>query len=302
MSLISESFLKQFSWEPAVAGTQPVAARAAVGGMGGSHLAADLLLGAAPALPLSVHHDYGLPALAPDTMAIAVSHSGNTEETLDFLAAAHKAGLPCAAVSTGGRLLEFAAAQGIARVVLPQDGLQPRACVGYHAAAILALMGRAQELQALRAAAQAPVFAAADFAAALRGGATLIYSSARNAALAQYLKVQINETAKAPAFANTFPELNHNEMPATLGDPSSRVVLIRDQGDHPRVIARMDAFAALAAGRGIAVQAVEAPADPFGRLVSLTLMAQELSQALATLRGADPGDSSIIEDFKKRIA
>lgn len=298
----TSDFLQQFAWEPTIVGAAPAAVRALVGGMGGSHLAADLLAGAIPGLEIATHHDYGLPALEAGTMAIAVSHSGNTEETLDFAQLAHAQGVLVAAVSAGGKLIEFAQAQNIAHIVLPQTGLEPRACVGYHAVALLALMGRVQELAALRAAAKAPVASHADLSAKLAGGVPLIYSSAKNAAIAQYIKVQINETAKCAAFMHTFPELNHNEMTATLNDKASRVVLIRDQSDDPRVSKRMDAFAAIARERGIMVEDVEMPANPYERLVAGVVLGQELSFALAGERGADPADSSIIEDFKKRIA
>jgi glucose/mannose-6-phosphate isomerase len=270
--------------------------------MGGSHLAADLLIAAAPGLDMAAHHDYGVPASAKGALAIAVSHSGNTEETLDFAQAAHAQGMPMAAISCGGKLIEFAAAQNIAHIVLPKTGLEPRACVGYHAVALLALLGRAQELEGLRAAAAKAAAAPQGLASKLAGGVPLIYASARNAAIAQYIKVQINETAKMPAFINTFPELNHNEMPATLCDKASRAVILTDKGDHPRVLARMDAFAALARERGIMVETVELPADPFERLVAGVTLGEQLSQELARERGASPDDSSIIEDFKKRIA
>jgi glucose/mannose-6-phosphate isomerase len=58
-----------------------------IAGMGGSAIGADLMAAyAAPhcAAPIFVHRDYDLPAWAsgPETLVIASSHSGNTEETL----------------------------------------------------------------------------------------------------------------------------------------------------------------------------------------------------------------------------
>ena len=56
-----------------------------VAGMGGSAIGADLVAAyAAPfcSVPIFVHRDYGLPAWAsgPETLMIASSHSGYTEE------------------------------------------------------------------------------------------------------------------------------------------------------------------------------------------------------------------------------
>ena len=295
------SFLGQFAWEPAIVGTAPAAARAVVGGMGGSHLAANLLASALPELGLVVHHDYGLPAVPEGAMAIAVSHSGNTEETLDFLQAAHGRGMPCAAISLGGKLIEYAAEQGIAHIILPPSIVSPRSSVGYHAVALLTLLNRPQELAALRAAAASPERVQAA-SVPLGQEVPLIYASQKNDALARYLKVQFNETSKAAAFFNTFPEFNHNEMIATLaGGTAFRVMLIRDHSDDPRIINRMNAFVALAEELGVAVEPLVVPEDPLARLVSVAMFAQERSLALAKERGVDPNDTAVIENFKKRI-
>jgi glucose/mannose-6-phosphate isomerase len=58
-----------------------------IAGMGGSAIGADLLsayIRPQCRLPVFVHRDYGLPGWAKgkETLVIASSHSGNTEETL----------------------------------------------------------------------------------------------------------------------------------------------------------------------------------------------------------------------------
>ena len=83
--------------------------RIIISGMGGSAIGADLLAAyIAPVckLPVIVHRDYGLPAWAhgSQTLFVASSHSGNTEETLDAFDAAVKAGCTLLAVCTGGEL------------------------------------------------------------------------------------------------------------------------------------------------------------------------------------------------------
>ena len=62
--------------------------RVVISGMGGSAIGADLLaayVASTCKVPVIVHRDYGLPAWAVgrETLLIASSHSGNTEETLD---------------------------------------------------------------------------------------------------------------------------------------------------------------------------------------------------------------------------
>ena len=64
-----------------------------IAGMGGSAIGADLLAAYVAdfcPVPVIVHRDYGLPAYArgEGTLVICSSHSGNTEETLEFFARA----------------------------------------------------------------------------------------------------------------------------------------------------------------------------------------------------------------------
>lgn len=87
--------------------------RVLIAGMGGSAIGASLLKAyAAPlaSIPFEVHRDYGLPAWVqgPETLVIASSHSGNTEETLDALETALDRGCSVLVISTGGKIAEIA--------------------------------------------------------------------------------------------------------------------------------------------------------------------------------------------------
>ena len=63
-----KNFAKQFSYDPVIENAESVARYDAyvVAGMGGSHLAADLLRVWRPAINLTVHSDYGLPLALKD--------------------------------------------------------------------------------------------------------------------------------------------------------------------------------------------------------------------------------------------
>ena len=76
-----------------------------VDGMGGSAIGADLLAAcAAPVLktPLIVWRNYDLPAYAagPETLVVAVSHSGDTEETLSAFESGYQLGARGLALTT----------------------------------------------------------------------------------------------------------------------------------------------------------------------------------------------------------
>ena len=120
--------------------------RVVIAGMGGSAIGADLLssysMETCP-LPITVHRDYGLPAFAegPETLVIASSHSGNTEETLEAFDAALEAKCTLLAVCTGGELEKRARANGIPVWKFEHAG-QPRAAVGFSFGLLLAAFTR----------------------------------------------------------------------------------------------------------------------------------------------------------------
>jgi glucose/mannose-6-phosphate isomerase len=117
-----------------------------IAGMGGSAIGADLLAAyVAPfcSVPVIVHRDYGLPAWAKgeETLVIASSHSGNTEETLDSFAAALKSGCRVVAVCTGGELAKRAAQHSRLCWQFNHQG-QPRAAVGFSFGLLLRMFCR----------------------------------------------------------------------------------------------------------------------------------------------------------------
>src|SRR5690554_6308183 len=78
-------------------------------GMGGSAIGADLLRAythPSSRLPVFVNRSYEIPAwVGEETLFVACSYSGNTEETLSALELAKEAGAQVVAVTSGGALL-----------------------------------------------------------------------------------------------------------------------------------------------------------------------------------------------------
>ena len=114
-------------------------------GMGGSHLSAGLLKIYNPAYNIHVHRDYGLPTLSEkrfaNSMFIASSYSGNTEEVIDFAAAAYGKKHNVVAIAIGGKLIEWAQKNGVPYIQLPDTGIQPRSAVGFSIIALAKLVG-----------------------------------------------------------------------------------------------------------------------------------------------------------------
>ncbi|MCB2223897.1 MAG: bifunctional phosphoglucose/phosphomannose isomerase [Actinobacteria bacterium] len=305
----------------------PAAAEMLVAGMGGSGIAGDVaaVVAEAAGRRVGVHKSYGLPAWVGDAgpLVAAVSHSGNTEETLSSVAAALSAGLHPAVVASGGRLAEMAADRGWPAIVIPA-GPQPRAAVGYLAGAVLRLAEAAgvvppmaadlaeaaDVVEGLLDGGDGPAVAlAADLAEGLEGRVALVYGGHGPAAVAAYRwKCQINENGKSPAYAGTLPELDHNEIVGWDADPRlgrDRVGIITlcDRDAHPRVSRRAELTTDLLGGRVGVVGTVEAQGrSVLARLFSLVVVGDLVSVAVAERAGVDPMPVEIIQTLKRRLA
>jgi glucose/mannose-6-phosphate isomerase len=100
-----------------------------VSGMGGSSNAAKILQGLYESelkIPFVVHNDYGLPAwVNPDTLVVANSYSGNTEETLSGIEIAKKMGARILGIATGGKIGEMIKSGEISGAVVTPGQTNP---------------------------------------------------------------------------------------------------------------------------------------------------------------------------------
>ncbi|HUY62355.1 MAG TPA: SIS domain-containing protein [Candidatus Paceibacterota bacterium] len=307
-----EELTAQLGWAPAIESERPGDyPRIVVGGMGGSALPAHAARFLDPKLPVHSHRDYDLPAGASaDALYVAISYSGNTAETLSFAHAAHEKGFPLAAIASGGELASFAKDNAVPFVRVPA-GLPPRDALFYLLHALYAFIGEEELRSALGAVAFDPGAAHAeadDLAGALRDTLPSFYASRRNGFLAEMAKISFNETAKMPASANVFPELNHNEMQSfDTSAPENvtalaRFVLLRDATDDSRIARRMDVFTEVMRTRGRVVR--DLPVGGASRAETLVrgwYVAYLAALALANVRGIDPDAVPLVEDFKKRL-
>lgn len=292
-------------------------------GMGGSGISGDFA-SIFSEVPLLVHKGYGLPpwAKVARPTVLAVSYSGNTEETLSAVAEARSMGLEMAAVTGGGELARIAADNGWPVVTVP-TGLQPRAALGYLLAgvsALLAAFGVAKVgpddfndaailADSLLTDGSAARNLARDLAEGLDGRIVGVYGSIGLVApAAQRWKTQINENGKWPAFWSLMPELDHNEIVswsslAQLTRQKVGLVALRDQAEGARIDARFRHTMAVTEGDVAWVGEVWSQGTaPLERLVSLTIVGDLLSLELSQLAGVDPVPVDAIENLKQRLA
>lgn len=311
------SFAKQFSFEPVVENADHLGKydQFVVAGMGGSHLPADILLCGDSSLPIHVWNDYGLPRIGAEDfermLVIASSYSGNTEETLDAYDAARRMGADIAAIAVGGELLRRAKEDGVPFVTLPDTGIQPRMALGFSALAMLKVMNDTNTMKTLSSLASSlhpeeSEESGRALAAELSGSVPVIYASRANQAIAMNWKIKLNETGKIPAFYNTLPEMNHNEMTGFDAVENTRalssafhIVCLHDDADHPRIKKRMNVMENVLGKRGLPVMSVDiSDPNPWQKFFSALLLADWIAVATAEANGAEPEQVPMVEEFK----
>ena len=293
-------------------------ARFLVAGMGGSALAAQLFSVFRPELDLVIHRDYGLPLLAQDRwqgrLVIASSYSGNTQETLNALDEARKLHVPAAVISTGGKLLEIAQREDIPFVKIPDLGLLPRVAVGMSFLGLCKLMGQEELYEKTRQLAfelkpQDLQEQGKFLSKELSGKIPVIYGSGYSLPIANQWKIAFNETTRIPAFANAFPELNHNEMAGFDVIDSTReltsrfhIVLLKSEEDSSQIKKRMGAAEDLWRARGVQVTQVELQgSSEVLRVFSSILLGHFTALALARHYGTASEKDDMVEEFKRRV-
>lgn len=308
-------FGEQFDWEPKLENTDKLASfkNYVVCGMGGSHLGAWLITTYGN-VAITIHRDYGLPFVGPDTLVILSSYSGTTEETLDAARVGLERGLPMAAISTGGSLLDFAREHQLPYIQIPDTGLEPRMAIGYSMLGIARLMEHSALEKDIRVAGKSvdPMIGEAEgkrLGKLLLNKIPIVYSSSANYPLAYIWKIKFNETAKIFATANSFPELCHNELTGFDVYAETRaiskplhVIMLHDASDHPRIVKRMQVAADMLVERGIAVVHVALDGGGFAKAFKAALLADWVSLELAEHYKVPNPETPMVAEFKERIS
>ncbi len=314
---------------PAV--TKP--ANVVITGLGGSAIGSDLAASLAAVggdVPVIVNRDYDLPGfVGPETLVIASSYSGNTEETLTAYAQARAAGCRIACVTSGGELAKMAEADGVPVCRVP-GGRPPRASTGYMFIPTLGILAAyvpfAKSCSPGAIALALPLLEACSakwgrgaslsgnhakqLALRLHGRIPIFYGTkGYRGVLAVRWKGQFNENAKAHAFANVLPEQNHNEIlgwdQALTQAQNWSVVFLRDPSETtetPRIVRRVEVLKTVIGNRADQMD-VWAEGDLLmERLLTLMYLGDFASVYAAFLNGVDPTAIAGIDLLKAELA
>lgn len=308
--------------------------RIVVAGMGGSAIAADLLgawLVRRWSVQLHVVRDYELPAWVDhQTLVVACSYSGETEETLAVWDQAAERGLERAAVTTGGELGRRAEVEGVPVLGL-EPGYQPRAALPMAFATLAALLravgpagegpdaGTARrELEGVPAVLETarevcgravPVGGnpAKDLALWLDTGLPILYAPVHPlGAVAVRWRGQLSENGKRLTGGHLLPELDHNEIVGWEAQPDlyprTRVLFLEDPEQGERLSRRIAVTARLIAETGAPVRRLTGEGEHLlARTWSLLALADYTSVYLALGWGIDPTPVTRIDRLKSEL-
>lgn len=314
-----KNFLNQLRFEPTIENKTALISNKnfIVCGMGGSHLAADLLKTWNPSLNLVIHHDYGLPALADKLnkyLIIISSYSGNTEEAIDGFNEAIAKKIPVACVSTGGKLLELAIKYKKPYIKMLDTGIEPRSALGFSIVSLLKIIKEEQALLEIKKIASSIDMDKAEkegkiLAEKLKNFIPIIYASTRNEPIAYNWKIRFNETGKIPSFYNTLPELNHNEMVGFDGEKKTEKLLknfyfifLEDKTDHPRILLRMEVLKEILKKKGFSMETLKLEGKNIWEKIFFSLLiADWTAYYIAEQYGLKAQETEIIDKFKNMI-
>lgn len=298
-------------------------------GMGGSAISGDLiyrLMLTESKVPFSVIRDYHLPAFTcENTLFIASSYSGMTEETLSALNEALQINnCKYLVITTGGRLKELALTKNIPLFTFDYDA-QPRATLPFGFMGLLNFMQRLgfiddksadisemfiileQLLQQINQNVPMENNQAKQMAHKLYGKMPLIYGADITAEVAYRWKTQFNENSKAWSGHETFSELNHNTVVGYQfpQEHSSfiHVIMLRSNKLPALFKERYKATSRLLKKAKIKHSIIDACGENIiAQILSLVLLGDYISYYLALLYKVDPTPIEAIDFLKKELS
>lgn len=233
-----------------------------ISGMGGSGIGGTIVSEIASfesKVPILVNKTYSLPNFVNEnTLFIASSYSGNTEETISALEEAKKRKAKIVCIASAGKIIEIAKKEKLDYIKIPEGissggVLAPRACLGYSFTELLFILGffgiindkfkkdLKSAVTLIKKDQKEIIEKAKKDAQILKNKILAIYSPSGSEGVAVRFRQQINENAKMLGWSALVPEMNHNELVGWgLGTDKIAVLFFRNQNDHKKIIKRIE--------------------------------------------------------------
>lgn len=291
-------------------------------GLGGSGIGGNLVQTLTRNLlkvPYQVCKTYNLPSyINENTLFIASSFSGNTEETLAALEEAQRKGAYIACLSSGGKVQEIAYQKGFDLVPLKALAACPRAHLPHSVTSLLLLLNHyelieidfekeiKETVENLNQGNETIKTDAKQLAISVKGKFPILYADAILEPMLIRFQQQINENAKQLCHVAVFPEMNHNELvgwhlPKELLS-KTHILLFHSDYDHERVNRRMEICEDIFNKHTTAITHISAKGNSFlEQVFYLIYLTDWVSYYLAEENGVDPFPVEVINFLKSSL-
>lgn len=295
-------------------------------GMGFSGMCANLVKDAgtrALDIPFSIVKHYQFPHhVKKGWHTIAISYSGETEETLEVVRTSLERGVGVTAFCTGGTLAAL-----VKRQVIQPGGYQPRAAFGYTWFSILGFLegsgllhGAVPVRQAVKAVQEVDKMCGPDvpesrneakqLARLLHRPIPQIYATPAFYGVGLHFRGMLNENAKKIADVDLVPESNHNDLTGWGGDIENRrhftVLCLSHAGQNPQLRKRLAYMEERYRAWGVpwsnrTAGAIETFADHVIEQARMLQFLDYTSVYVAQLKGEDPSEIREIKALKAHL-
>ena len=220
-----------------------------IGAMGGSAISSNIVVSCCAgntAIPIFIIRSPLIPgSVGPDTLTIISTYSGNTDETLEMYERAKAAGSPIIVITSGGKIVDKAKADGYPILKVP-EGYQPRYSSGYmigYLAAIISAAGYTtfsnnlksclDSLKAYRNYMEVQGSLAYLLADKYKDCVPVICTESKFKCIALRWKSQFNENSKTICFDSALSELDNFELQpwTNYKGKKLRLILIAGESD-----------------------------------------------------------------------
>lgn len=297
-------------------------------GMGGSAIGGDLvrsLVQDKVPVPITVHRDYRLPGFVnSDTLIIASSYSGNTEETITAFEQACQKTPKTIVISTGGKLASLSRKYRCPFFKI-RYGAQPRAALGYSFTAILKIFQKLKIIEITEDEIKEAILLltaynkkltpelgtgenrAKQIAEKILGRIPIVLGSEILSEVAIRWKTQFNENSKTISFFERLPEANHNfiaglEVPKDLKEKVIFLIL-QSHFDYPRNKLRQNLTLQILQQNHFSYESImiEPAGTSLSEMLRVILLGDYVSYYLAILYRVDPTKIPNVEYLKERL-
>lgn len=204
-------------------------------------------------IPITSTKDYSIPNFVNEnTLVIANSYSGNTEETISALEKCQAKNAEIAIITSGGNLKAIAEENKYNKIIIPENQ-PPRAMFGYAFVGLFYMLNHykiiddsfvsdfTKAIKLLDAEKSDIQVQAMSLAKKMHKKTPVIYVANGFEGVAVRFRQQLNENSKMLGWHNVIPEMNHNELLGWRTNVNDlAVVYFRNKSDYGRNQIRMD--------------------------------------------------------------